>query len=340
MPTIHRPELALPHNEVTLDEVLEYLEQNYAHVPDLDRALRAVRACEVKTRRYCRPLTELAEASPGQRIRWHFRDICELSETAARQALAKARLATTDVHLLMTVSSAGYRMPGLDIALLERLELSPTVRRMPVLHLGCAGAPYALIHATEHARLHPDQVSLLVFADMFVPFLHPDDTGLDSMIFRGLMGDGAAACVVHGGTADHGPTIIDSWSYTQKGTSDIVGYQLDDDGFHGFNSARLLTTVESFAPRLAEWLGDPPQFVVAHPGGPRILRLLATAFPNGRALLDKTHQSLTEHGNMGSPSAMDVLARTFDDPPPPGSRGVLIGIGPGVTMIACQTKWR
>jgi predicted naringenin-chalcone synthase len=337
--SIRRPVLALPEHEVSLDEVVEHLEREYAHSSNLDRALRAVRACGVKTRRYCRPLTDLAKVSLGERVRWHFSDVCDLGEAAARQALAEAGLAPADVGTLITATSAGYRMPGLDVALVERLELSPTVRRMPVLYLGCAAAPYALSHAVEQAGRHPNKVVLVVCADMFVSFLHPDDTGLDTMIFRGLMADGAAACVVHDGAA-HGPSIIDSYTCTQPGTADIVGYELDDDGFHGFNSARLLTTVEALIPRLTAWLGDPPQFVVAHPGGPRILRMLAAGLPDGPGLLEKAHQSLAEHGNMGSPSAMDILARTFDDPPPAGSRGVLIGLGPGVTMVACLTEWR
>jgi predicted naringenin-chalcone synthase len=340
MPIIHRPVLVFPEHEVTLDEVLEYLERAYAHTPNLDRALRAVKACEVKTRRYCRPLADLAPTTLGQRMRWHFSDACDFGEAAARQALTAAELDATDVDMLIAVSSAGYRMPGLDIALIERLNLVHTVRRMPVLHLGCAGAPYALNHAVEQASLYPGHITLLVFADMFIPFLHPDDTELDSMIFRGLMGDGAAACVVRGGDADHGPSIRDTWTCTLPGTSDIVGYRLDDDGFHGFNSARLFNVVKTFLPRLAEWLGDPPEFVIPHPGGPRILQLLAAGLPNGPALLDKARQSLAEHGNMGSPSTMDILARTFDDPPPVGSRGVLVGIGPGMTMIACHMEWR
>lgn len=214
MPIIHRPVLVFPEHEVTLDEVLEYLERAYAHTPNLDRALRAVKACEVKTRRYCRPLADLAPTTLGQRMRWHFSDACDFGEAAARQALTAAELDATDVDMLIAVSSAGYRMPGLDIALIERLNLVHTVRRMPVLHLGCAGAPYALNHAVEQASLYPGHITLLVFADMFIPFLHPDDTELDSMIFRGLMGDGAAACVVRGGDADHGPSICDTWTCT------------------------------------------------------------------------------------------------------------------------------
>lgn len=141
------------------------------------------------------------------------------------------------------------------------------------------------------------------------------------------MADSAAACIVQTTDAPHGPSVIDWFSYTQPGTADVVGYRLDADGFHGFNSARLLTTIETLVPRLVAWLGAPPEFVVTHPGGPRILRILAAGTPNGPALLEKAHQSLAERGNMGAPSTMDILARAFDDPPPQGSRGVLIGLG-------------
>lgn len=343
MPTIRRLVLALPEHEVTLDEILEHLEREYAHSPNLDRAPRAVRACGVKTRRYCLPLSDMAKLPLGECLRWHFTDVCDLSVAAARQSLAEAGLAPTDVGTLITATTAGYRIPSLDGALVDRLELLPTVRRMPATSLGCGAAPYALFHAVEHARRHTDKAVLVVCADMFVPFQRPDDIELDAMIFRGLMADGAAACVVDNASA-YGPSIIDSCSYnrtwddTRPGTADIVGYQLDDD-FHLSNSTRLLTTIQTLVPPLAAWLDEPPRFVIPHPGGPHLLRMLAAWLPGGPALLGKAHQSLAELGNMGSPSAMDVLARTFDDPPPPGSRGVLIGLGPGVTMVACLTEW-
>jgi hypothetical protein len=71
------------------------------------------------------------------------------------------------------------------------------------------------------------------------------------MIFRGLMVDGAAACVVDNASA-YGPSIIDlcsynhSWGDTRPGTADIVGHRLDD------------------VPRLAACLDEPLRFVIPH----------------------------------------------------------------------------
>jgi predicted naringenin-chalcone synthase len=131
----------------------------------------------VKTRGTAYPSPTWPKLSLGERVRWHFTDVCDLSATAARRALAEVGLAPTDAGTLITATSAGYRMPGPDVALVERLELPSTVGRIPVLYLGCAAAPNALSRAVEQAERHPGKAALVVCADIFVPLLHPEDTG-------------------------------------------------------------------------------------------------------------------------------------------------------------------
>ena len=56
--------------------------------------------------------------------------------------------------------------------------------------------------------------------------------------------------------------------------------------------------------------------------------------------LDASRQSLHEVGNAGSVSVLDVLARTYTAPPPAGTNGLVLGVGPGVTITACTTTWQ
>ncbi|MGH3273193.1 MAG: 3-oxoacyl-[acyl-carrier-protein] synthase III C-terminal domain-containing protein, partial [Streptosporangiaceae bacterium] len=54
-----------------------------------------------------------------------------------------------------------------------------------------------------------------------------------------------------------------------------------------------------------------------------------------------TRRSLAEVGNMSSASVLHVLQQTIDDAsrPPPGSAGLLIGLGPGVSIELVLLEW-
>jgi alkylresorcinol/alkylpyrone synthase len=49
---------------------------------------------------------------------------------------------------------------------------------------------------------------------------------------------------------------------------------------------------------------------------------------------------LSEAGNMSSVSVLHILELTIDsDPPEPGSFGVMIGLGPGVSAELLLLRW-
>ena len=50
-------------------------------------------------------------------------------------------------------------------------------------------------------------------------------------------------------------------------------------------------------------------------------------------------QSMRDHGNISSASVLDVLARTAADPPPPGSHGVMLAMGPGFSFELLLLSW-
>ncbi|MEV6647757.1 3-oxoacyl-[acyl-carrier-protein] synthase III C-terminal domain-containing protein [Amycolatopsis sp. NPDC051371] len=107
------------------------------------------------------------------------------------------------------------------------------------------------------------------------------------------------------------------------------------------------TTSGRAVQELLRWFGKLPDidetgigFVVAHPGGPRIVDRLVQELGCNPGLLDPSRQSLQEVGNTGAVSILDVLARTYASPPPPGAHGLAIGIGPGVTVSAAHFIWR
>jgi alkylresorcinol/alkylpyrone synthase len=49
--------------------------------------------------------------------------------------------------------------------------------------------------------------------------------------------------------------------------------------------------------------------------------------------------SMREHGNMSSASVLDVLRRTIAEPPPEGSLGVMLAMGPGFSFELLLLSW-
>jgi predicted naringenin-chalcone synthase len=349
MPTIARPHILVPEDRVALEDVLTEYEARYPDHPRLDAALRAMKATNVRTRGSAIPPGTLNDPDflPGERVRRHFEAACDLAARAARDALDGVDLSPAEVDGLVCVSATGYTMPGLDVALVNQLGLAPGVIRVPATQLGCSGGCWALARAADLCARPKVSNVLVVAADLYQAYVHPSDLAMDSMIFRALLGDAAGACVVRDTPSDPGPSIEETWDYTIPGTSDIVGYRLHDDGFHVHNSPRLFKAIGDAVQELIPWLGKLPgidetgiDFVVAHPGGPRIMDRLVEELGCDPALLAPSRQSLQELGNTGAASILDVLARTYATPPPPGAHGLAIGIGPGITVNAAHLIWR
>jgi 1,3,6,8-tetrahydroxynaphthalene synthase len=58
-----------------------------------------------------------------------------------------------------------------------------------------------------------------------------------------------------------------------------------------------------------------------------------TAAALAAAKLARSRATLTEHGNIASATVLDALRRQFEaDDLRPGARGILAGMGPGITV--------
>ena len=79
---------------------------------------------------------------------------------------------------------------------------------------------------------------------------------------------------------------------------------------------------------------------VCHPGGPKVIDAIQQSFGLPDSALEVTRRSLAAVGNMSSVSVLHVLQQTIDTRrPPPGSAGLLIGLGPGVSAELVLLRW-
>ncbi|MCY0610259.1 hypothetical protein OVV29_32515, partial [Klebsiella pneumoniae] len=78
---------------------------------------------------------------------------------------------------------------------------------------------------------------------------------------------------------------------------------------------------------------------VTHPGGPKIINAITETLDLSPQALELTWRSLGEIGNLSSASVLHVLRDTIAKPPPTGSPGLMIAMGPGFCSELVLLRW-
>ncbi|MGR3875786.1 PhlD (plasmid) [Streptomyces graminifolii] len=351
---IGRPETVLAEHRVTTDALIEHVRATYRNPDDPTRAHRSMAVWErlmrnsgVAERYWSRPLPEVtADLGVAHRARTAFGDALDLAETAAHRALDVAGLDPGDIDAIITSHTTSWSVPNLDVHLIERLGLRPTVSRMPLATLACSGGAHALVRALQYTQARFGARVLVVVAETLSTIYHQSEQTPQSMIYRTLFGDSAAATVVTGlhefnETDVNGYVINDGFELAMPNSRDRYWGAIDEAGLH-FDSTRAAASAAADAlPYVTDWLDDRSvDWAAVHPGGPRIIDdviggLGLDADKDGR----HSHDSLAENGNLGGAAVLDVLRRTYDDPPAPGAPGALVAFGPGFTVAGVYGTW-
>jgi alkylresorcinol/alkylpyrone synthase len=79
---------------------------------------------------------------------------------------------------------------------------------------------------------------------------------------------------------------------------------------------------------------------IVHPGGRRIIENVQGALALSDDDVATSWRALAEHGNVGTPAIFYVLKDAIErDRPQPGERGLMVTIGPGVTVGLMLLGW-
>lgn len=344
--TMSRPQIALPQHQVSLDDICKLIERLHPDAPGVDRVVRSILpATQVATRYFVRDPEEVLSTSDIARdLPATVKALAALAERAARAALQDAALDPGEVDCLIVTSVTGYVMPGLDVTLIDALGLSPHTRRIPQAQIGCAGTAWALARAREQVALYPGAKVLLVAAESFSSGFQPADVSLDAMIFKGLGGDGAAACIVRDTREAAGPGLVieESWDYLLPASAHYYKMHIDEAGPHFFSTRLATKAVGAVLPPLRTWLDArawPIEWAAVHTGGPLVLNAAADGLGLDERDLRHSWASLRQIGNVTSVGLHDVIARLHDDPPTDGARGVIVAFGPGFTAAALTARY-
>jgi alkylresorcinol/alkylpyrone synthase len=308
----------------------------------------------VDTRSLALPLSRYPELTGFTEANSAYVEVAaELGEQAVRSALQAAHVAPEEVDAIVMVSSTGVAVPTIDARLASRIGFRPDIKRIPLFGLGCVAGAAGLARVHDYLRGFPGHVAVLLSVELCSLTLQRDDTSIPALIGVCLFGDGAAAVVATGADwvpvapmANRGPTVLATRSRLFPGTVDVMGWNVSSSGF-GLVMSRDL-------PRMADdYLGEEVNRFLAdhglttgdistwicHPGGPKVLDAIERAVGLPPEANVHSRESLRENGNFSSASVLDVLHRTLATPPPAGSLGVMLAMGPGFSFELLLLSW-
>ncbi|HME47424.1 MAG TPA: 3-oxoacyl-[acyl-carrier-protein] synthase III C-terminal domain-containing protein [Mycobacterium sp.] len=341
--------MALPRYRYKQDEVARELTtfaepgfMRFAQTSGVDH-----RSLALPLARYPR-LTGFTEANTA-----YIEVAVDLGEQAVLSALAAAGIEPDEVDAIVTVSSTGVAVPTVDVRLISRIGLRPDVKRVPLFGLGCVAGAAGMARVHDYLRGYPAHAAVLLSVELCSLTLQRDDTSIPALIGVCLFGDGAAAVVATGAdraplgpSATRGPRVLATRSRLFPETVDVMGWNVSSSGFQLVMSRDV--------PKMAnDYLGEEvDRFLayhglstadisrwVCHPGGPKVLDSIENAIGLPPEALAHSRNSMRENGNISSASVLDVLRRTIAEPPPEGSFGVMLAMGPGFSVELLLLSW-
>ena len=164
----------------------------------------------------------------------------QLGAEALGRALELAGVAPSQIRALLFMSITGIASPSIDAKLINRMGLSPHVRRMPIFGLGCVGGAAGIARAADYVKAYPNQIAALVSVETCSLTLQREDLTVANLISSGLFGDGAAAVLLAGSESPlPGPEIVATRSTFYPGTEDVMGWDISEKGFRIVLSPRV-----------------------------------------------------------------------------------------------------
>jgi predicted naringenin-chalcone synthase len=346
---------ALPAYRHKQEDILYFMQNVYAMNEDDKRKLKFLyRQSNINHRYsvipdYSRPSpewkfyphSENLEPFPSLELRMTLYNkwAAPLSVDAIRNCIDN-HIESKEITHLITVSCTGMSAPGLDLQVMELMDLSKNIYRTSINFMGC----YAAVHALKisDAICNSDKTAKVIIVCTELCTLHfQKEPTADNKASSLLFADGSAAVLV---TSDEYPgkglQIQNFYSeIISKGKKDMA-WELSSSGF--------LMTLSSYIPELIEedfealvdralkntglTRNDITGWCI-HPGGKRILESIERSLSLGNNSLTEAYHVLRDFGNMSSPTILFVLKEMMRKPHHSQTKNIFAAaFGPGLTM--------
>ncbi len=276
-------------------------------------------------------------------------------DNALKLALAAIEncLATLDhfdkneITHLITVSCTGMYAPGIDIEIVQQLNLHSATKRTAINFMGCYGAFNAIKIADSICKAESNAKVLIVSVELCTIHFQ-NKFNMDNIISNAIFADGAAAVLVQAQ-----PTQKKYFSLTGfycdllPQTSKEMAWHIADNGFDIVLSSYVPEVIQAGISAFTQQLLNQHNlalshidFYAIHPGGLKILQACEASLNISNEHNKYSYQILRDYGNMSSATVLFVLKAIWDAIYPANHNKNIFScaFGPGLTLESMLLK--
>ncbi len=278
--------------------------------------------------------------STAERMKLYKDNALDLALTAIANCLGQFK--KSDITHLITVSCTGMYAPGIDIEIVQQLNLDSSTKRTTVNFMGCYGAFNGLKLAESICHSEPNANVLLVCVELCTIHFQKN-MSMDNIISNAIFADGAAAVLVRNAPFQNKKCFKLKTFYCDllpKSSQDMA-WHIGDNGFDIVLSTYVPDVIRSgiaeFTQRLLakeKIVFGEIDFFAIHPGGQKILQACEEALGIKEEDNRFSYKVLKQYGNMSSATILFVLKELWNDISQADHKKTVFScaFGPGLTL--------
>ncbi|HHF7347356.1 TPA: type III polyketide synthase [Legionella feeleii] len=284
----------------------------------------------------------------AQRMAIYKHHALTLALHAIQNCLARAtNCVKKEITHLITVSCTGMYAPGIDIEIVQQLELNSSTNRMAINFMGCYGAFNGMKAADAICRAHPDAKVLVVCIEL-CSIHFQKDLATKNIISNAIFADGAAAILVETKPQNQVCLSLESFYCDLiPQTKQEMAWHIADHGFDivlsAFVPEVIKSGIASFMEKLlshSTWSPNEIDYYAIHPGGLKILQACEAALTISADDNRYSYEVLRKYGNMSSATVLFVLKSIWDSLGKQDNNKSIFScaFGPGLTLESVLLK--
>lgn len=251
------------------------------------------------------------------------------------------KINTYEITHLITVSCTGMSAPGLDLQIMEQMQLPKNIVRTSVNFMGC----YAAIHAMKIADAfcnNNKNANVIIVCTEFCTLHFQTDITTDNLTSSLLFADGCAAILMQHNDAGKGLLLENFYSDVNFNGKNDMSWSLATSGFlmtlSGYVPELIKADFETLVTQALKETNRRKEAITnwaIHPGGKKILDTIQQQLKLPENALQHSYQVLKNYGNMSSPTILFVLQKIMDEVIMENKNNAVVfgaAFGPGLTM--------
>lgn len=221
---------------------------------------------------------------------------------------------------LIVISCTGMYAPGIDIEIVEQLQLASSTQRTSIQFMGCYGVFNGIKVADAICKAEPHAVVLVVSVELCTIHFQKESK-IENIISNAIFADGAAAAIIQAHPQQKKFFQLETfYCDLLPQTQREMAWHIADYGFDislsSYVPEAIKSGVSAFMHKLLRQQGilfSSVDFFAIHPGGIKILQACEEALNLDKESNQYSYAVLREYGNMSSATILFVLKKIWDE---------------------------